>query len=431
MRLRGDDAGAEALVPGSPTLAPHPGGPGGPAAAAYSASPSPVSSRSRVHRPGPGGSGPARDWSTDEDTLAARLQQLQQLQQPIPGISQVSNLGRSDSMASVYSGAGEGRYGTVAVRGEVEFGLQYNYKQSALEIHVVQCKDLAAVDFKRNRSDPYVKVYLLPDKSKGGKRKTRVKKHTLNPYFDETLKFHINIKGLESRTLWLTVWHSDMFGRNDFLGEVMMTLENKVFDDPSPRSYPLQERTEPFEDVLSYRGDMIVALKFIPPDISGSTLGKKGKRSSKGELHVLVKEAKNLSVVRASGTCDSFCKSYLLPDKGRSSKQKTSVIRRTCNPAWNHTFIYSDVSLQELSERSLELTVWDHDRIASNEFLGGVRFNLGTGKQHAKPVDWMDSTGKEVTLWQRMLERPNLWVESSITLRPSLERTAMTSNTAT
>ena len=34
----------------------------------------------------------------------------------------------------------------------------------------------------------YVKVYLLPDKSKGGKRKTRVKKHTLNPYFDETLK---------------------------------------------------------------------------------------------------------------------------------------------------------------------------------------------------------------------------------------------------
>lgn len=34
----------------------------------------------------------------------------------------------------------------------------------------------------------YVKVYLLPDKSKSGKRKTRVKKHTLNPVFEETLK---------------------------------------------------------------------------------------------------------------------------------------------------------------------------------------------------------------------------------------------------
>lgn len=65
---------------------------------------------------------------------------------------------RSDSMASVYSGAGEGRYGTVVVKGQVEFGMQYNYKLGALEIHVVRCKDLAAVDAKRNRSDPYVKV---------------------------------------------------------------------------------------------------------------------------------------------------------------------------------------------------------------------------------------------------------------------------------
>lgn len=61
-------------------------------------------------------------------------------------------------MASVYSGAGEGRYGTVVVKGQVEFDMQYNYKLSALEIHVVRCKDLAAVDVKRNRSDPYVKV---------------------------------------------------------------------------------------------------------------------------------------------------------------------------------------------------------------------------------------------------------------------------------
>jgi len=40
----------------------------------------------------------------------------------------------------------------------VEFAMQYNYKLSALEVHVVRCKDLAAVDAKRNRSDPYVKV---------------------------------------------------------------------------------------------------------------------------------------------------------------------------------------------------------------------------------------------------------------------------------
>lgn len=57
-------------------------------------------------------------------------------------------------MASVYSGAGEGRHGRVAVKGEVQFGLQYNYKLSSLEIRVQCCRDLAAVDTKRNRSDP-------------------------------------------------------------------------------------------------------------------------------------------------------------------------------------------------------------------------------------------------------------------------------------
>lgn len=339
---------------------------------------------------------------------------------------------RSDSMASVYSGAGEGRCcRSVVVTGEVEFALQYDYKHLTFEVHVTKCKNLAPVDVKRKRSDPYVKVYLLPDKSKSGKRKTKVKKHTLNPEFNETLKFHMSLSGLETRTLWLTVWHSDMFGRNDFLGEVRMPLENKIFDDPTPRWYPLQERTEPFDDPVAYKGEVIVGLKFVPPDPQqqerelGSDhkgASKSRKNWSRGALHVLVKEARNLQTrAKNSGTCDPFCKSYLLPDKGRSGKQKTGVVRRSGgSPVWGHTFIYKDVSLQELAERGLELTVWDHDRIASNEFLGGVRFNLGTGKHYGKPVDWMDATGRELTLWQSMLERPNFWVEGAVTLRPNL-----------
>ncbi|XP_006558607.2 uncharacterized protein LOC408337 isoform X7 [Apis mellifera] len=365
----------------------------------------------------------------------------------------LSSLGaRSDSMASVYSGAGEGRCcRSVVVTGEVEFALQYDYKHLTFEVHVTKCKNLAPVDVKRKRSDPYcqfvgafntyVKVYLLPDKSKSGKRKTKVKKHTLNPEFNETLKFHMSLSGLETRTLWLTVWHSDMFGRNDFLGEVRMPLENKIFDDPTPKWYPLQERTEPFDDPVAYKGEVIVGLKFVPPDPtqqerdreagSERSTSKSKKNMSRGALHVLVKEARNLQTrAKNSGTCDPFCKSYLLPDKGRSGKQKTGVVRRSGgSPVWGHTFIYKDVSLQELAERGLELTVWDHDRIASNEFLGGVRFNLGTGKHYGKPVDWMDATGRELSLWQSMLERPNFWVEGAVTLRPNLHNHGKNSNT--
>lgn len=52
---------------------------------------------------------------------------------------------------------------------------------------------------------------------------------------------------LESRTLWVSVWHSDMFGRNDFLGEVVITLADTVFDDVSPKWYPLQDRVSAFQ----------------------------------------------------------------------------------------------------------------------------------------------------------------------------------------
>lgn len=62
---------------------------------------------------------------------------------------------RSDSMASVYSGAGEGRCcRSVVVTGEVEFALQYDYKHLTFEVHVTKCKNLAPVDAKRKRSDP-------------------------------------------------------------------------------------------------------------------------------------------------------------------------------------------------------------------------------------------------------------------------------------
>ncbi|EFX89823.1 CG33555-PC-like protein [Daphnia pulex] len=328
---------------------------------------------------------------------------------------------RSDSMASVYSAAGEARYGTVAVRGEIQFGLHYNYRQTALEVFVKQCKDLAPVDTKRNRSDPYAKVYLLPDRSKSGKRKTKVKKHTLSPLFEENLKFTTSLSDLENRTLWLTVWHSDMFGRNDFLGEITLPLAGRIFDDPTPHWYQLQERSEMVEDpgvMPFYRGDMIVALKYIPGESSPTKRTKK----SKGALHVIVKEAKGLIPARPNGNIDALCKGTLMPEKGKTTKHKTSICRRTSNPVWNCTFIFDDVAHQELKERALELDIWNHDRLATKEFLGGLRLNLGTGLFQGKPVEWMDASGKEVTLWQSVVERAGLWVEGSVPLRTAMER---------
>lgn len=332
----------------------------------------------------------------------------------------LSSLGtRSESMASVYS-QGEGRYGTVAVRGDVEFGFIYNFGSGSLDISIKQCKDLAAVDLKRNRSDPYVKVYLLPDRSKAGKRKTKVKKHTLNPIFEEILKFVMPLNEVERRTMWISVWHSDMFGRNDFLGEVMMPMTGQVFDDPSSKWYSLQDRTEPPEDesVINSKGDIIVALKYVPSEAS-----PKHSKKKRGTLMILIKEAKNLPVPKGTTLPDPYCKCYLLPSQPARGKQKTGICRRTTSPRWEQTICWDDLTIEDVADRSLELAIWDHDRLGHQDFLGGARFNLGTGKHGGRPTTWMDATGKEVTLWQQMLDRPNFWVEGSISLRAVLETT--------
>ena len=52
---------------------------------------------------------------------------------------------------------------------------------SRLEVKILRCSGLAVGNEKRQTSDPYVKAYLLPDKSRGGKKKTKIKKAMLNP----------------------------------------------------------------------------------------------------------------------------------------------------------------------------------------------------------------------------------------------------------
>ncbi|GFQ63921.1 synaptotagmin-like protein 4 [Trichonephila clavata] len=324
----------------------------------------------------------------------------------------------SASMTSVYSGAGC-HYGFVTVSGDVLFGLNYNQKSQMMEVFIKECRNLAAIDVRHNKSNPYVKVYLLPDKTRSGKRKTKTKKNTVNPVFNELLRFPVLKNELESRTLWLSVWNSDLFGRNDFLGEISLPLGYRLLDSPTLRWYPLQDRVGSLQSPLHCKGELFIALKYVPRDLSlESRFRPAPVISLRGALHVLVKEARNISAQR--GSMDAFCKSYLLPDKSKTAKQKTPVVKKSNHPKWYYTVIYEDLSVEELRERSLELTVWDHDKIARNNFVGGVRLNVGTGLYHGVPVDWMDSRRDESGLWLSMLDSPNMWVDGCLPLRPTM-----------
>ncbi len=91
---------------------------------------------------------------------------------------------RSGSASSISSGVGVLK-GDYTITGEL--CLKLHRKDTELLIYVDRARGLAAAD-SNGYSDPYVKTYLLPDKSKQSKRKTEVKKKTLQPVYKETLK---------------------------------------------------------------------------------------------------------------------------------------------------------------------------------------------------------------------------------------------------
>ncbi|XP_036966697.1 synaptotagmin-like protein 5 isoform X1 [Acanthopagrus latus] len=341
-----------------------------------------------------------------------------------------------NSMMSMYSETGD--YGNARVSGEILLNISYSYKTGALNVVVKECHNLATGDERKQRTDAYVKTYLLPDTSRQSKRKTSIKANTINPVFNENLRYVISHSQLETRTLQVSVWHHDRFGHNSFLGEVELTFDSWEFDSQIEEWYALQPKVESCMDsTMQYKGELTVVLKYIPAEKNlmlplDQVQVKKGFLKSKktsnftlpkgGMVELLVKGAKNLTAVKSGGTSDPFVKGYLLPDSNKSTKHKTVVERRTVNPQWNHTFTYCGLQPGDLNNVCLELTVWDKEALASNVFLGGVRLGAGTGKSYGNEVDWMDSYGEEQRLWQRMIENPEVPHECTLMLRSSMRK---------
>ncbi|KAI7804669.1 putative synaptotagmin-like protein 1, partial [Triplophysa rosa] len=323
--------------------------------------------------------------------------------------SALSLTDRTGSLLSVYSEAGD--FGNVQVQGSVEFALMYS-PVGELIIMIEQCQDLAIASTRKQRTDPYVKTYLYPDKSRRGKKKTSIKKRTVNPVYVESLRYKVTREELPGKTLNLSVWHNDSRGRNVFLGQVEINFKTWDWAHEALTWYNLQAKNSENPESQESHGSLSVSLKYVTPDPTG------GSKNSSGEIHVWLREAKELRRLKPQGV-DSFVKCYILPDTRKKSRQKTRVIKKTQDPVYNHTMVYDGFQTGELMEACCELTVWDHNTL-SNQFLGGVRLSLGTGQSYGKKVEWMDSMNEEVQMWKRMLANPNSWVDGDVPLRSSM-----------
>lgn len=114
-------------------------------------------------------------------------------------------------------------------------------------------------------------------------------------------------------------------------------------------------------------------------------------RHEREALRVMVMHAKELSPRNQTSLADPYVKLYLLPDPIKATKLKTKIARKTLNPTFNETLLYS-MSEREVRQRHLQVTVLDHDYVGENEFLGGVLIDLSQTELKTSEARWYTLT---------------------------------------
>uniref|UniRef100_A0A1Q3FRN3 Putative synaptic vesicle protein rabphilin-3a n=2 Tax=Culex tarsalis TaxID=7177 RepID=A0A1Q3FRN3_CULTA len=255
--------------------------------------------------------------------------------------------------------------------GKLQYKLEYDFNANALTVTVIQAEELPALDMG-GTSDPYVKVYLLPDKKK--KFETKVHRKTLNPVFNESFTFKsLPYAEAMNKTLVFAIFDFDRFSKHDQIGEVKVPL----------CQIDLAQTIEEWRELQSVEGeggqlgDICFSLRYVP---------------TAGKLTVVILEAKNLKKMDVGGLSDPYVKIALMQNGKRLKKKKTSVKKCTLNPYYNESFSF-EVPFEQMQKVNLVVTVVDYDRIGTSEPIGKV-------------VLGYNASGTELRHWSDMLASP-------------------------
>ncbi|XP_075310082.1 synaptotagmin Va [Odontesthes bonariensis] len=270
--------------------------------------------------------------------------------------------------------------------GKLEYSLDYNFTENQLVVGILQAQDLPAMDMG-GTSDPYVKVYMLPDKKK--KFETKVQRKNLCPVFNETFTFKIPYSELGGQSLVMQVFDFDRFGKHDLIGEVKIAMN----------SIDLGQPTQEWKDIVGGEkeeqeklGDICISLRYVP---------------TAGKLTVNIMEAKNLKKMDVGGLSDPFVKVVLQHNGKRLKKKKTSVKQNTLNPYFNESFSF-EIPFSQIQKIQVLITVYDYDKLGSNDAIGKCWIGYG-------------ASGVGLRHWSDMLANPRRPVAQWHTLLPEEE----------
>ncbi|XP_041423916.1 regulating synaptic membrane exocytosis protein 2 isoform X28 [Xenopus laevis] len=128
-------------------------------------------------------------------------------------------------------------------------------------------------------------------------------------------------------------------------------------------------------------------LRDVPQFLSGQLSIKLWYDKVGHQLIVTMLGAKDLPSREDGRPRNPYVKIYFLPDRSDKNKRRTKTVKKTVEPKWNQTFIYSPVHRREFRERMLEITLWDQARVREDEseFLGEILIELETALLDDEP----------------------------------------------
>eukprot|EP00092_Neocalanus_flemingeri_P021345 GFUD01023134.1.p1 GENE.GFUD01023134.1~~GFUD01023134.1.p1 ORF type:complete len:426 (+),score=161.42 GFUD01023134.1:54-1331(+) len=254
--------------------------------------------------------------------------------------------------------------------GKLQYELKYDFNTQTLSVTVCQAMELPAMDMG-GVSDPYVKIFLLPETKGIKKFETKVHRKTLNPYFNETFQFkNLPYADTFDKTLMFTIFDFDRFSKHDRIGEIKIPLS----------MVDLAQTINEWKDIESnqeddqYLGDICFSLRYVP---------------TSGKLTIGILECKKLKKMDITGASDPYVKIKLLDSKGKriGKKKKTTVKNANLNPYYNESFVFI-VEENTLSKVNLEVTVLDYDMLGGSDPIGKVV--LGKNRKKLEKKHWVE-----------------------------------------
>ncbi|OCT78359.1 hypothetical protein XELAEV_18029468mg [Xenopus laevis] len=142
------------------------------------------------------------------------------------------------------------------------------------------------------------------------------------------------------------------------------------------------------------------ALKDAPQVLPGQLSVKLWYDKVGHQLIVNVLQARDLPTRPDGRPRNPYVKMYFLPDRSDKSKRRTKTVKKSSEPKWNQSFLYSHVHRRDFRERMLEITVWDQPRVQEeeSEFLGEILIELETALLDDEPHWYKLQTHDESSL---------------------------------